>query len=435
LASSRCREVYLHAIHVLADDLTFDRGRHPVNSFLLVLCSLSMTLFGAEPDLDVVKQKADTALKDTQAARLENLNDVVEYANALAAQGQEDEALKYYLSGAKILPWKMDCQLGAAHILKKKGDMEGAKKILLPLLRYMEEDTDYVQGCRELDQPVDPALPPVEKLPGTHHAVVIVPIGAVDNVLMKGAAREVSKLLKIPILVQDARLALPEPDSNAFTQFSKAILREMRANQQLRQFVVKKLSEKKLKEEDLAAPENGRFIYEEMMKEQGVPHDQIEAELEKLADLKQWSATSLLDLVDKRTFPYQRPNVYYMGVTKADMTCGEYNFLFSYSLPGCSVGSYCRFTADFTGETPNRERLARRIRVKVLQCIGKMFAFDTCSDPSCPVSYQNSLEEHDAKTEQFCPKCAAAFKAAVRQDGLGTQVWNPATPPPMGLRF
>ena len=394
-----------------------------------------MTLFGAEQDLDVLKQKADAALEGPPAARLQNLNDVVEYANALASQGQEDEALKYYARAYKVHPWRMDCRLGAAHILKNKGDIETLNNTLEPMLRYMEEDADYVQACNELDQPVDSTLPPVEKLPGTNHAVVIMPVGQVDNVLLKEVAGELSKLLEIPVLVQDARLALPEADFDGFALVAKDILGQMGVNQQFREFVLKKLGEKKLKEEDLAAPENCRFVFKEMRKEQGVPLNQIEAELESLAALKQWSATSLLDLVDKRTFPYQRPNVYYMGVTKADMTCGEYNFLFSYSLPGCSVGSYCRFTADFTGETPNRERLARRIRVKVLQCIGKMFAFDTCSDPSCPVSYQNSLEEHDAKTEQFCPKCAAAFKAAVRQDGLGTQVWNPATPPPMGLRF
>ena len=70
-----------------------------------------------------------------------------------------------------------------------------------------------------------------------------------------------------------------------------------------------------------------------------------------------------------------------------------------------------------------------------LQCIGKIFDLGACSDPACPASYQNSLQEHDGKAEQFCPACAKALKAALHEDALGEQHWAPEAPPPMGLRF
>ena len=162
------------------------RRRH---LWVVIILLFALTSMAAKPpppspphpagqqDAEALKQKADAALNGNQADRLHNLDDIIKYADFLAERGQKKEALPYFSKALEIHPWRMECQLKTARIMKDLGDPEGMKKRLSSLLPFIEQDGYYAEACRELEQPVDLSLQPIERISGKNHVIVVVPVG------------------------------------------------------------------------------------------------------------------------------------------------------------------------------------------------------------------------------------------------------------------
>jgi predicted Zn-dependent protease len=144
--------------------------------------------------------------------------------------------------------------------------------------------------------------------------------------------------------------------------------------------------------------------------------------LDDLSSLdKQWNVDDLLKVLSEVTKPYEQENVRFVGVTSRDIYGKDTSFLFASGyLNRFMVMSYSRFTAASTHELPNRGRLLKRATNQALSSCGKVFGIDTCTDPTCPRAYPNSVAEHDAKGDELCDICKAAFNKAFGRKEMPT---------------
>jgi predicted Zn-dependent protease len=145
---------------------------------------------------------------------------------------------------------------------------------------------------------------------------------------------------------------------------------------------------------------------------------------------KQWNVDDLLKVLSEAKKPYEQKNLRFVGVTNCDIYDKDTSFLFASGyLNRFMVMSYNRFTSAFTHELPNRGRLLKRATNQALSSCGKVFGIDSCSDPTCPRAYPNSVDEHDAKSEELCDNCKNAFDKAFERKAMpaSTSSSAPAT--------
>ncbi len=94
-------------------------------------------------------------------------------------------------------------------------------------------------------------------------------------------------------------------------------------------------------------------------------------------------------------------NVLVVGVVRGDGFIGELNFVFGLASPQISVATV--YTARL--ETASLDKTASRIAKEILHEMGHLLGLNHCSNPSCVMSFSNTVDEVDKKGPGFCDTC------------------------------
>ena len=105
-----------------------------------------------------------------------------------------------------------------------------------------------------------------------------------------------------------------------------------------------------------------------------------------------------------------RDTLLYLGVTMADLYCGEGQYVFGVASLDQRVGvlSLCRYYPEFWGSTAREgdEHRGLRRACKILNHeTGHMFGLRHCVFYRCAMNYSNSLQELDGTPIHYCPIC------------------------------
>ena len=131
---------------------------------------------------------------------------------------------------------------------------------------------------------------------------------------------------------------------------------------------------------------------------------------------KQWEAENLLKEVDTALAGERMAGNAFLAVTKQDLFSGSSRFVFGFgnSANASAIVSSLRFSAALMDQTPDRDRLSKRVLKQALSSVGFAFGVPRCSSPICARSYPNNLEEHDAKGTELCEACRLGFEKALK---------------------
>ncbi len=114
------------------------------------------------------------------------------------------------------------------------------------------------------------------------------------------------------------------------------------------------------------------------------------------------------------TQPYLGHFVTWMGITSMDIFSGKSNYVFANGRSSISeqwsLVSYARFQSSFWHQTPNRKRFETRLKKQLLSSFANAKGLPRCSNPSCVRAYPASLDDLDAKGEEYCPQCRKALE-------------------------
>ena len=98
---------------------------------------------------------------------------------------------------------------------------------------------------------------------------------------------------------------------------------------------------------------------------------------------------------------HKASNLLVVGVVRGDGYVEGLNFVFGLASPQLSVATV--YTARL--EAPSLDRTVSRIAKEVLHEMGHLLGLNHCSDPSCVMSFSNTVDEVDRKGPGFCERC------------------------------
>ncbi len=308
-----------------------------------------------EADARALKAAADRVLaKDIVEAR-GDIHHVFAYAEWLAKNEREKEAVRYLERGLRVHAWALDRHLQLATLQKQLGNHEDVARSAKIVAERAEEDS-LVLPARELllmDPWVFPTPPLDEPMPAGP-GLVLVPVGQVDEVVLLEMSARLEKELGIPVQFRAVELEIPPPGRS--------------------HLLVPKTP----------TDEPGRH--------------------------QQWDVVKLRERFTAAVRKVRRPGLTFLGITKLDIYADDYNFLFAQAAGDVGVVSYARFCAEFQGEPPDRKRLVTRFLKQALASAGHVFDVERCSSPDCARAYPEDLAEHDAKPDRSCDRCRRGFE-------------------------
>jgi archaemetzincin len=84
------------------------------------------------------------------------------------------------------------------------------------------------------------------------------------------------------------------------------------------------------------------------------------------------------------------------------------NFVFGEAeLSGkAAIISLYRLKPEFYGEPVNQTLFLERAAKEAVHEIGHTLGLTHCSNPSCVMSFSNTIRAVDTKKREFCPKCS-----------------------------
>ncbi len=99
------------------------------------------------------------------------------------------------------------------------------------------------------------------------------------------------------------------------------------------------------------------------------------------------------------------------------------NFIFGQAqCPGrVALVSLCRLDPTFYGAPPDRELFLNRATKEIIHELGHTFGLGHCANPSCVMSFSNSILDVDKKKPAFCKTCRRKLH---RQTTLAMHVWR-----------
>lgn len=106
-----------------------------------------------------------------------------------------------------------------------------------------------------------------------------------------------------------------------------------------------------------------------------------------------------------------------VALTELDLYVPGLNFVFGQAELGGrnAVVSVARLRPEFYGQRPDPALFLARVRKEVVHELGHTYGLDHCSNPTCVMSFSNSILEVDRKTSQFCPQCRRKLEARLRR--------------------
>jgi len=379
----------------------------------LFACSLRGLVCYSEESTQELRAKADAVLEQTNVSARSQVEVVFQLADRLIAEKRQDEAEGYLLQGLQLFPWNLNGQIRYAELLNQKGDAQKAKEKAALVLENGETD-ELSERARKIlgHQPPD-AFSAISALPGADCRVVLVPLQGCDNWLIRRVQAGLASELHVPVHIQTAALKEVACGRDRRQKIIAGMRRQLQQNLNV-ESVSEGMSRLGLKVESLDDDD----LVVKLMRHVVSKENGKEAVSKLVALLQeargkdpQWDADQLLALLSQAADACRRENVAYVGLTPNDIYANDFNFLFGWSNSRGAIVSYRRFTADFSKEQPNRERLVKRTLMQCLSSVGHVYGIARCTDPTCARAYPNSLSEHDAKKGTLCSECRDNFRA------------------------
>jgi len=104
-----------------------------------------------------------------------------------------------------------------------------------------------------------------------------------------------------------------------------------------------------------------------------------------------------------------------IALTELDLYVPGLNFVFGQAELGGrnAVVSVARLRPEFYGEPPDLDLFHARVRKEVVHELGHTYGLKHCPDPTCVMSFSNSILDVDRKSSDFCPRCRALLERAL----------------------
>lgn len=384
---------------------------------VLVLGAFASTgswLPGQQPDGSGLRKAADAVvqLEDVQARG--RVDEIFRYSDWLLEHGPKKEAVRYLKAGLKIHAWRLDQQMKLARALEDTGDKDGAVKAAEIVAARGEEDGPYRDALLLLGRPIpDTRFAPLDGIPDSTPALVLLPLGELDELLLGEVAEALHRKLGIDVLIRRLEWTLPPAGRDPHAEYLESIREDLR-RKEADPTLLKALDRHGAKLSDLDGDAKLLEVCRTWAELAGGPEAAatFDTNVRLSAMRRQWDAVRLRELVHSKTGTLRKRGVAYLAVTRGDIYANDYNFLFAQASGSIGVVSYARFRAAFNDESPDRKRLVARFLKQGLASAGHVFGLDRCSSPLCARAFPIGLEEHDAKPDEPCAECKAAFDRA-----------------------
>ncbi len=90
-----------------------------------------------------------------------------------------------------------------------------------------------------------------------------------------------------------------------------------------------------------------------------------------------------------------------LGIVGSDGYVENLNFVFGIALPNYGIG----LVFDKRLRSPEKDLYRRRLLKESLHEIGHLLGLEHCTDPSCVMSFSNSIIDVDRKRAEYCKSC------------------------------
>lgn len=255
---------------------------------------------------------------------------------------------------------------------------------------------------------------PLARVEGEGYAVVLVPMGGADHVLLLDVARGIAPDLGIPVLVQDGKLGMPPPTRDRYQVILADLRTRLRENLD-NKGVKEAMKLHGVKPEDL---ENDvpviKVNAELVLRTEGRPAS--ERFIRQMGLLSgegaQWDVDDLVGALTEAVAPHARPNVAYVAVTSGDLFDDGFDFLFGGARQDKRMAavSYCRFRPQWEGKPADRRLVYQRLRKQCLSSIRLLFGIPLCDDRRCLRAPSTTLDDFDAQSASLCAACRDRFR-------------------------
>lgn len=120
---------------------------------------------------------------------------------------------------------------------------------------------------------------------------------------------------------------------------------------------------------------------------------------------RQYHSTSILTEIDEYSKQIEADRL--LGVTEVDLYVPELNFVFGEATcPGkVALISLHRLRPEFYGHPASLELFLDRCIKEAVHEVGHTLGLRHCENPSCVMSFSNSILDTDRKEKTFCQKC------------------------------
>ncbi|MFH2047699.1 MAG: tetratricopeptide repeat protein [Pseudomonadota bacterium] len=348
--------------------------------------------------------------KDNTVEIRKNIENIFRLAQIYQDEGLNERAIKIYQTGLKSDPTNFEYQIKFCELLIKLNRSKETIKRLINIYNLVEDDRLFEKTKKILsDLKVDlPHLlvpePANEKI-----EILLVPLGDVNHQILSELRVVLQNIMGIKVLLSGQTIPLGEPNRIYSEKYISEVFKKISENiTSLQKNML--LSGLHLKSEDLSSYSNqSRFIVSYFNKLGVVGEIELQNYnniLDNLGQKGQYNPELITEEM-RNIFPFNKSKTImaYIGVTSQDLYCETCNFLFGHTDGSYGVISYAGFASVNTNEKQNRPRLINRLLKQALSSTNFALGIPRCDTPLCARSYPNSLEEHDAKSEDLCSVC------------------------------
>jgi tetratricopeptide (TPR) repeat protein len=399
-------------ILVKSDAFYLQPNHPPVDEFTRL-----REMLAAKTDEERARVENELPEKDELAIR-RRFTEISALAELRKEQGNLTRAAALYRIALRGLPSNLDVQMKLAEIQMSLGHTNEAIERASTVYRLAESPILFETAGKLLTAlEACPGIPEVSEAGvATNVEFVLVPIGEVNQQLVLELRAELQRELGIPFVIWDRALPLPEPGRTEADQyverFFSAITQEMTRLQYDDLLTTIGLDHVPTNCSHEQKKELVEAYIAKLGPQEAHTREQYNVISLQLSTQYQYHVQAMIDLLGKQFFTNSAARVKgYIGVTDADLFSEDSNFYFGSAEGDYGVISSSRFRAGEGFEPPSRPRLVKRLKKQAMSTVAAIMDIPRCADPSCARAFPNSVAEHDAKSEHYCPECLKRLEA------------------------